>query len=116
MLGAERSTEGGRSWPCRFCEARATDGPCPPYGIIVQLCNARRGGTIFGCGNQQLIPHVIQTVGRDNIIVIAALDRLHALDGPPRVDTGDRECDRFLAGSVRAITGEGERAIWQVAP
>jgi predicted polyphosphate/ATP-dependent NAD kinase len=55
-------------------------------------------------------------VGRDNIIVIAALDRLHALDEPPRVDTGDRECDRFLAGSVRAITGEGERAIWQVAP
>jgi predicted polyphosphate/ATP-dependent NAD kinase len=83
---------------------------------MIQPCNARRGGTIFGCGNQQLSPHVVQTLGRDNIIVIAALDRLHALDGPPRVDTGDRECHRFLAGSVRVITGEGERAICQVAP
>ena len=72
--------------------------------------------TIFGCGNQQLSPHVIQTLGCDNIIVIAVPDRLHAMDGPPRVDTGDHECDRFLAGSVRVVTGEGERAIWQVAP
>lgn len=25
-----------------------------PFGLIVRSCNARRGGAIFGCGNQQL--------------------------------------------------------------
>jgi len=86
-----------------------------PYGIIVQSCNAGRGGTIFGYGNQQLSPQVIQAVGRDSILVIATRDKLHALDGPPRVDTGDPSGDRFLAGYVRVITGERERAMWQVA-
>jgi predicted polyphosphate/ATP-dependent NAD kinase len=71
-------------------------------------------GHVFGRGNQQLSPKVIRAVGRDNIIIIATLDKLHALDGPLRVDTGDPECDRFLQGYVRVITGERERVIWQV--
>jgi predicted polyphosphate/ATP-dependent NAD kinase len=71
-------------------------------------------GHVFGRGNQQLSPKVIRAVGCDNIIIIATLDKLHALDGPMRVDTGDPECDRLLEGYVRVITGERERVIWQV--
>ena len=81
--------------------------------IVVTVIGGQ--GYIFGRGNQQLSPKVIRAVGRDNIIVIATLDKLHAMDGPLRVDTGDPECDRLLAGYVRVITGERERVIWQVA-
>jgi len=85
------------------------------WTVIVQSCNARRGGTIFRHSSQQLSPQVIQAVGRYNIIGIAALDSLPVLDWPRRVDTGDPQCRRFLAGCVRVITGERERATWQVA-
>ena len=74
--------------PLRFGRSSAKDGPCPPYGIIVKSCNAQRGGAIFGCGSQQL---------------------------SYQVDTGDPESDRCLGGYDRVITGERERAIWQVA-
>jgi predicted polyphosphate/ATP-dependent NAD kinase len=80
--------------------------------IVVTVIGGQ--GYIFGRGNQQLSPKVIQAVGRDNIMVIATLDKLHALGGPLRVDTGDPECDQLLAGYFRVITGERERAIWQV--
>ncbi len=80
--------------------------------IVVTVIGGQ--GYVFGRGNQQLSPQVIQVVGRDNIIIVATLDKLHALDGPLRVDTGDSECDRLLAGYVRVITGERERVIWQV--
>ncbi len=80
--------------------------------IIVTVIGGQ--GYIFGRGNQQLSPQVIKAVGRDNIMVIATLDKLHALGGPLRVDTGDPECDQLLAGYFRVITGERERAIWQV--
>jgi predicted polyphosphate/ATP-dependent NAD kinase len=81
--------------------------------IVVTVIGGQ--GYVFGRGNQQLSPQVIRAVGRDNIIVIATLDKLHALGGPLRVDTGDAECDRLLAGYLRVITGEREWAIWQVA-
>jgi predicted polyphosphate/ATP-dependent NAD kinase len=81
--------------------------------IVVTVIGGQ--GYIFGRGNQQLSPKVIRAVGRDNIIVMATLDKLHAIAGPLRVDTGDPGCDRLLAGYVRVITGERERVIWQVA-
>jgi len=80
--------------------------------IVVTVIGGQ--GYIFGRGNQQLSPEVIRAVGRDNVMVIATLDKLHALGGPLRVDTGDHECDRILAGHLRVITGERERVIWQV--
>ena len=81
--------------------------------IVVTVIGGQ--GYIFGRGNQQLSPRVIQEVGRDNVLVIATLDKLHALNGPLRVDTGDPECDRLLCGHIRVVTGERERVIWQVA-
>jgi len=52
-------------------------------------------GFIFGRGNQQISPKVINQVGLDNIIVVATkskLDRLESL----KVDTGDSKIDAAL--------------------
>ena len=69
----------------------------------------------MGCGNQRLRPQVIQAVGRNNIIVIATLDRCHALDWPRRVDTRVPECERIHGGYPRFITGARRRAIQRMA-
>jgi predicted polyphosphate/ATP-dependent NAD kinase len=80
--------------------------------IVVTVIGGQ--GHLFGRGNQQLSPSIIRAVGRENIMVIATLDKLHALEGPLRVDTGDPECDQLLEGYVRVITGARERVIWEV--
>ncbi len=72
-------------------------------------------GSIFGRGNQQLSPQVIRAVGRDGLVVIATLDKLHALVGPLTVDTGDEALDQDLAGYIRVTVGEREQVIWRVA-
>jgi predicted polyphosphate/ATP-dependent NAD kinase len=72
-------------------------------------------GYIFGRGNQQLSPAVIRAIGRGRLIVIATLDKLHALDGPLIVDTGDEGLDRELAGYVRVRVGEREEVVWRVS-
>ena len=81
--------------------------------IVVTVIGGQ--GYIFGRGNQQLSPRVIRQVGKDNIIVIAALDKLLALDGPLLVDTGDRELDRELSGFIRVTTGYHSDTMWKVA-
>jgi predicted polyphosphate/ATP-dependent NAD kinase len=80
--------------------------------IVVTVIGGQ--GHLFGRGNQQLSPRIIRAVGPENIMVIATLDKLHALGGPLRVDTGDPDCDELLEGHVRVITGARERVIWQV--
>jgi predicted polyphosphate/ATP-dependent NAD kinase len=80
--------------------------------IVVTVIGGQ--GHLFGRGNQQLSPRIIRAVGRENIMVIATLDKLHTLEGPLRVDTGDPECDQLLEGYVRVLTGARERVIWRV--
>jgi predicted polyphosphate/ATP-dependent NAD kinase len=59
-------------------------------------------GYVFGRGNQQLSPDVIRRVGLDRIEIVASADKLYALDPPTlRVDTGDPDLDRALAGFRR---------------
>ena len=39
---------------------------------------------------------------------------MHALGGPLLVDTGDAECDAYLSGHIRVVTGEVDRVVWRV--
>lgn len=73
-------------------------------------------GYIFGRGNQQLSPEVIQRVGRDNIVVVSTAEKLNSLRGGPlRVDTGDRAVDEMLSGYVKVVVQYNERTMYKVA-
>jgi len=61
-------------------------------------------GFIFGRGNKQFTPEVIKRVGRENIIVVGASDKLRKLDCL-RVDTGDFELDGQLSGYMDVTVG-----------
>ena len=72
-------------------------------------------GFIFGRGNQQISPRVIQKVGCDNLLLISTLEKIQSLKGEPLwVDTGDRSVDLSLAGYRRVITGYKESIIYKV--
>jgi len=73
-------------------------------------------GYLFGRGNQQISPKVIEKVGRENIIVVSAKAKLYALGGRPLlVDSGDPAVDRMLSGYLAVVTGYNERAVRKVA-
>lgn len=80
--------------------------------IIVTVIGGQ--GYIFGRGNQQISPRVIRAVGKQNIIVVAAKNKLIALNGSLLVDTGDTDCDQYLTGFIRVITGFNEETVWKV--
>lgn len=82
--------------------------------IIVTLIGGQ--GCIFGRGNQQISPKVIKKVGRENIIVVTAPEKLYALGQQPLwVDTGDRDVDTMLSGYMRVVTGYNQRAVRKVS-
>jgi predicted polyphosphate/ATP-dependent NAD kinase len=73
-------------------------------------------GYIFGRGNQQISPRVIEQVGKGQVIVVSTASKIQALGGRPLlVDTGDRQVDRMLSGYVRVVTGYREQAVYRVS-
>ncbi len=73
-------------------------------------------GYIFGRGNQQISHHVIEEIGRQNIIVVGTTTKIHALGGRPLlVDTGDRGVDELLSGYLSIVTGYNEEMIYKVS-
>lgn len=70
--------------------------------IIVSPLGAQ--GFIFGRGNHQISPKVLNRVGRDNIIVVGTPQKLQ---NTPNlfVDTGDSELDSVLAGHLSVVCG-----------
>jgi len=67
-------------------------------------------GFVFGRGNQQLSPAVIE---RCDIEVVASRRKLDQL-GAMRVDTGDPELDGELAGWLKVRVGRYERRLVEV--
>jgi predicted polyphosphate/ATP-dependent NAD kinase len=85
-----------------------------PATLIVGVVGGQ--GALFGRGNQQLSPAVIRRVGLDNLVVVAALDKVLALEPPTlRVDTGDPELDRDLAGFRRVCIAPNRTVVLRVA-
>jgi len=86
-----------------------------PAKIIVTPIGGQ--GFIFGRGNQQIGPRVIQKVGPKNLIVVSLSEKLNALMGKPLlVDTGDPAVDSILAGYLPVIVGYHQKVIYRVAP
>jgi predicted polyphosphate/ATP-dependent NAD kinase len=82
--------------------------------IVVGIVGGQ--GVLFGRGNQQISPDVIRRTGPEGIVVVAGLEKLLALDPPwLRVDTGDAEVDRLLAGYRRVRYAPSMSALYKIA-
>ena len=72
-------------------------------------------GLLFGRGNQQISPGIIERVGRDHIIVISTPSKLKGISGEVlRVDTGDTKVDDLLRGYIRVITDYNELRLIKI--
>lgn len=86
------------------------DGP-------VQLLITAIGGQghIIGRGNQQLSPRILNTIGRDNVCIVASRQKLASLAGKPFViDSGDPLLDKSWAGPMRVICDYREQILYPV--
>lgn len=70
-------------------------------------------GFILGRGSKQFTPEVIKQVDRENIMVVATMDKINRLDCL-RVDTGDLDLDRLLSGYMEVTVGHKEKMMVKV--
>ncbi len=81
--------------------------------IVVGVIGSQ--GYIFGRGNQQISAKVINKVKKDNIIIVATIEKIATLRGAPLlVDTGNEKLDKDLSGYKEVTTGLGERVMLRV--
>ncbi|NVK58114.1 MAG: ATP-NAD kinase family protein [Alteromonadaceae bacterium] len=82
-----------------------------PSRLIITAIGGQ--GHVFGRGNQQLSPAVLQAIGRDNFYIAASKQKLQQLEGRPlRCDTGDDALDSALSGIIAVITGYDDRVYY----
>jgi predicted polyphosphate/ATP-dependent NAD kinase len=71
--------------------------------VIVTIIGGQ--GYIFGRGNQQISPSVLNKIGKDNIIVIAPQSKIIGLQGRPMlIDLGDYKINQLMSGYYRVVT------------
>jgi predicted polyphosphate/ATP-dependent NAD kinase len=70
-------------------------------------------GFLFGRGNKQFTPAVLNKVGEGNVIVIANREKLLRLERL-HVDTGDADVDSRLRGYVKVVVGRGHQKLMPV--
>ena len=86
-----------------------------PAKLVVTVTGGQ--GFLFGRGNQQLTPEVLRRVGKENIIILAAKEKIIKLRGQPLlVDTGDAELDQYLSGYHYVICDYNETIVCKVCP
>lgn len=72
-------------------------------------------GYLFGRGNQQISPDIIQEAGKENLLVVATREKINSFNGRPfLVDTGINEVNQLLSGYVVVTTGYREKAVYRV--
>jgi predicted polyphosphate/ATP-dependent NAD kinase len=111
---AVAAVSGGRCVGQDLNEAQVLDAIAgKPARLIVGIVGGQ--GFLFGRGNQQLSPRVIRAVGTQNIVVVAAAEKLLALESAALlVDTGDETLDDELAGFVSVIVGAQRTMMFPV--
>jgi predicted polyphosphate/ATP-dependent NAD kinase len=81
--------------------------------IVVSVVGGQ--GFLFGRGNQPLSAAVIAEVGVENIVLVAALEKLVALPGSCLlVDTGSESVDDLLAGFLPVIVSDARTVMMPV--
>jgi predicted polyphosphate/ATP-dependent NAD kinase len=72
-------------------------------------------GFLLGRGNQQLSPAILDRVGAENIVILAAAGKVSALDPPVlRVDMGDDAPAPVVSGYHRVHTAPGRSIVLKV--
>lgn len=72
-------------------------------------------GFLLGRGNQQLSPAILDRVGAENVLILAAAAKVSALDPPVlRVDMGDDAPAPVLSGYHRVHTAPGRSIVLKV--
>lgn len=98
---------------CTEKEILETIANYPKVKIIVTVIGGQ--GYIFGRGNQQISAAVIEKVGKGNIIVAAAKNKIMSLFGQPLyVDTGLERINQYLKGYIRVIVGYEDYIMMRV--
>jgi predicted polyphosphate/ATP-dependent NAD kinase len=73
-------------------------------------------GFLLGRGNQQLSPGVLDRIGAENVVILAAAGKVSALDPPVlRVDVGDDAPSPVLSGYHRVHTAPGRSIVLKVS-
>jgi predicted polyphosphate/ATP-dependent NAD kinase len=86
----------------------------PPAGkcrIVVTTTGGQ--GCLFGRGNQQISPDILRRTAREDIVVVASMEKLLSIpEGAFYNDTGDPELDALLRGYYRVRTGDRMETVF----